>query len=57
MACWCDSPPAGRDAVDAAMEELLEHERAILAHLPGRNRSALASALRTLLSAVENPTD
>ena len=47
--------PAGRDAVDAAMTELLEHEHAILAHLPGRNRSALASSLRTLLSAVENP--
>lgn len=48
--------PSGRDAVDAAMVELLEHERAILAHLPSRNRVALASALRTLLSAVENPT-
>lgn len=49
--------PAGRDAVDAAMVELLEHERAILAHLPTRHRAALASALRTLLSAVENPTN
>lgn len=48
---------AGREAVDAAMVELLDHERAILAHLPSRNRTALASALRTLLSAVENPTD
>lgn len=48
---------AGREAVDAAMGELLEHERAILAHLPARNRAALAGSLRTLLSAVENPVD
>lgn len=47
---------AGRDAVDAAMVELLEHERAILAHLPRRDRDTLAGSLRTLLSAVENPT-
>lgn len=48
--------PAGRNAVDAAMVELLEQEREILAHLPSRSRSALADSLRTLLSAIENPT-
>ncbi|WP_446667070.1 MarR family winged helix-turn-helix transcriptional regulator [Flexivirga sp. B27] len=46
----------GRDAVDAAMVGLLEHEREILSHLPARNRAALAGSLRTLLSAVEQPT-
>jgi DNA-binding MarR family transcriptional regulator len=48
---------AGRDAVDAAMVELLEHERDILAHLSATNRTALAGSLRTLLSAVENPAE
>jgi len=49
--------PAGRDAVDSAMTELLQQEHEILAHLAGRHRSALAASLRTLLSAVEHPTD
>ncbi|RNI23928.1 MarR family winged helix-turn-helix transcriptional regulator [Flexivirga caeni] len=49
--------PAGRDTVDSAMTELLEHERAILEHLPQRNRSALAASLRMLLSAVETASD
>ncbi|TWP38668.1 MarR family winged helix-turn-helix transcriptional regulator [Leekyejoonella antrihumi] len=45
----------GRAAVDAAMADLLEHERALLTALPGRDRDGLAAALRTLLSAVETP--
>lgn len=47
--------PAGRDAVDAAMVELLEHERDILAHLSATSRTSLAGSLRTLLSAIEDP--
>jgi len=49
--------PAGRDAVDSAMTELLGHEHEILSHLSSRNRTALAASLRTLLAAVEQAAD
>ncbi|WP_265443796.1 MarR family winged helix-turn-helix transcriptional regulator [Flexivirga meconopsidis] len=47
----------GRAVVDDAMVELLDHERELLSHLPARDRSSVASALRTLLAAVESPSD
>jgi DNA-binding MarR family transcriptional regulator len=40
--------PAGRRAVDGALDELLEQERALLASLPGESADALADALRVL---------
>lgn len=46
--------PSGRALVDAAMADLLEHERELLARMPGRDRERLAGALRALLSAVES---
>ena len=44
----------GRRVVDAAMADLLQHEQAILSHLPARERDRLASGLRTLLAALED---
>ncbi|PWJ26317.1 MarR family transcriptional regulator [Branchiibius hedensis] len=46
--------PSGRALVDAAMADLLEHERELLARMPARDRERLAGALRALLSAVES---
>jgi len=40
----------GKDAVDAAFEELLAAENALLADLPDRDRDRLAGLLRTLLA-------
>ena len=40
---------AGREVVDAALTELLDRERALLARLPERDRTALAGLLRELL--------
>jgi len=45
----------GRAVVDAAMADLLDHERSLLTDLPERDRERLATALRTLLSTVESP--
>ncbi|MGE9808169.1 MULTISPECIES: MarR family winged helix-turn-helix transcriptional regulator [unclassified Janibacter] len=47
--------PAGRKAVDAALEALLDAERAILEGLPDRDRDDLAGLLRHLLATVEAP--
>ena len=41
---------AGRDAVDAAMSDLMAAERRLLADLPDERRNRLASALRELLA-------
>ena len=43
---------AGRRVVDAALEELLGHERAILAALPSDEAARLADTLRTLARSV-----
>ncbi len=40
----------GKTAVDAAFEALLEAERLLLADLPSRDQTRLASLLRTLLA-------
>ena len=40
----------GRSAVDAAFTALLDAERALLEDLPERDRTRLASLLRTLLA-------
>ncbi len=42
--------PEGRESVDAAFEELLAAEAALLADLPAPDRDRLASLLRTLLT-------
>ena len=39
---------AGRSAVDAALDELLEQERSLLSSLPASEAQALAASLRTL---------
>lgn len=44
---------SGRAVVDAAMADLLDHEQALLAHLPAREQNRLADTLRALLTAVE----
>lgn len=41
--------PAGRDLVDAALADLLERERALLAGLPKREAVTLADLLRVLV--------
>ncbi|MGI9155309.1 MAG: MarR family winged helix-turn-helix transcriptional regulator [Marmoricola sp.] len=41
--------PAGKCTVDAAFEELLGHERALLTALPGPDRATLANLLKTLM--------
>jgi DNA-binding MarR family transcriptional regulator len=41
---------AGQAQVDAAMADLLERERALLAHLDDDDRGRLADALRTLVA-------
>jgi DNA-binding MarR family transcriptional regulator len=40
----------GRSTVDAAFEELLAHERALLAALPGDDRATLAKLLKLLMT-------
>jgi len=40
---------AGREVVDAALADLLDRERDLLARLPERDRTALAALLRELL--------
>ncbi|MDO9498387.1 MAG: MarR family transcriptional regulator [Nocardioides sp.] len=42
--------PEGKTAVDGAFEALLEAERLLLADLPNRDQTRLASLLRTLLA-------
>jgi DNA-binding MarR family transcriptional regulator len=46
--------PQGRERVDAALGTLLERERELLAALDGSERTALATALRTLLLAADS---
>jgi DNA-binding MarR family transcriptional regulator len=46
---------SGRDAVDAALAGLLEHERALLADLGDRDRDLLTDLLRRLLRPFETP--
>jgi len=46
----------GRAAVDSALDDLLDHERQILATLDDRERSDLAATLRALISPFDNPT-
>ena len=41
--------PAGRDLVDAAMADLLDRERALLAGLPEQDAATLAGLLRVLV--------
>ncbi|GAA2838343.1 MarR family winged helix-turn-helix transcriptional regulator [Kribbella solani] len=41
--------PAGRDAVDAAMADLLTHERALLGSLSERDQQRIARVLRELV--------
>jgi DNA-binding MarR family transcriptional regulator len=41
--------PAGRDAVDAAMADLLTHERALLGSLSARDQQKIARVLRELV--------
>ena len=47
--------PAGTKAVDAALDDLLTHERDLLAELPPAQRGALAGQLRALLVPLERP--
>jgi DNA-binding MarR family transcriptional regulator len=46
---------AGQERVDAAMADLLERERSLLAHLDDPARDALAAALRTLVAPFDSP--
>ena len=45
--------PSGQQTVDAAMADLLDRERDLLAELPASERDALAALLRRLLSPFE----
>ena len=45
--------PSGRAAVDAALDDLLAHERAILAALDESERAGLVGLLRTLSRPLE----
>ena len=45
---------SGSSQVDGALDDLLTHERALLAHLTPRKRDALAAALRELISPFED---
>lgn len=47
--------PEGKQTVDAALDDLLAHERDLLAELPRGERAALAGHLRTLLTPFERP--
>ena len=46
--------PTGMRTVDAALEDLLEHERRLLAELPASQRTTLAAQLRRLLAPFES---
>jgi len=46
----------GRDAVDAALTDLLERENALLSRLGPEQRQALAGLLRTLLVPFDEET-
>ncbi|GAA4111835.1 MarR family transcriptional regulator TamR [Knoellia locipacati] len=48
--------PDGMRTVDAALDDLLTHERELLADLPNGQRTALADQLRVLLTPFERPT-
>ena len=45
--------PDGAETVDAAMADLLDRERSLLAELDGQDREHLAATLRQLLSPFE----
>ena len=47
--------PEGMKAVDAALDDLLDHERTLLAELPRADRGSLAGQLRALLVSLERP--
>ncbi|KGN40627.1 MarR family winged helix-turn-helix transcriptional regulator [Knoellia aerolata] len=47
--------PEGMRAVDAALDDLLTHERGLLAELPQADRGPLAGQLRALLASIERP--
>jgi DNA-binding MarR family transcriptional regulator len=48
--------PEGMRTVDAALDDLLAHERDLLAELPTDERTSLAAHLRVLLTPFERPT-
>lgn len=48
--------PAGMRTVDSALDDLLTHERELLADLPASERDALAAQLRVLLTPFERAT-
>jgi DNA-binding MarR family transcriptional regulator len=47
--------PEGMQTVDAALDDLLAHERDLLADLPHAERTSLAAQLRLLLTPFERP--
>lgn len=47
--------PEGMRAVDAALDDLLTHERDLLSDLPRADRGSLAGQLRALLVSLERP--
>ena len=46
--------PSGRDAVDAAMAQLLAHERDLLAGVPAAEQAEIADSLRRVLTRLEH---
>lgn len=48
--------PTGMRTVDSALDDLLTHERELLADLPASERDALAAQLRVLLTPFERAT-
>ncbi|WP_353509271.1 MarR family transcriptional regulator [Intrasporangium sp.] len=46
--------PRGRDVVDAAMADLIEHEKALLSELSPTDQVTLASLLRRMLAPLES---
>ncbi|WP_462419026.1 MarR family winged helix-turn-helix transcriptional regulator [Kytococcus sp. Marseille-QA3725] len=49
--------PSGREAVDAAMSQLLEHERELLGDLDQQDQDEIAAVLRRVLSRLEGSDD
>jgi DNA-binding MarR family transcriptional regulator len=47
--------PDGKRTVDAAFEELIGHERELLAALPSESRATLAALLKTLMTPFADP--